>query len=72
MNTWTCQAKARKSKILELLEQKVRAKIAPQVGDTRGRVEAIDNSYADSLLDFEKKAQEGVLVTNSQLAAHVT
>lgn len=54
MNTLTCQAEARKFQVLELLEQKIRAKFVLQVGDTRERIETIDNSYTDSLSNLEK------------------
>lgn len=54
MNTWTCQAEAKRSKLLELLEQKIHAKIVSQASDTCGKIKSIDNLYADSLSNLEK------------------
>lgn len=58
MNTWICQAKSRKSKILELLEQKVLAKIVLQTNNTHGKVQAINNLYANKFLDLEKSYKD--------------
>lgn len=66
MNTWTYQTGARKSKILELLKHKIIAKIALQTGNTNGRVEVINNLYANGPSDPDEnyKDEFGFLIAN--------
>lgn len=62
MNIWNSQTELRKTKVLELLEQNVHAKITLQPGNTRGRTEAIFNPFANSLSDLEESDDDEPLV----------